>query len=53
MRNYLIILLLAVVAVSCSNKKQEKELVTKNMETPFVWENANIYFLLTIFDFSR
>jgi len=47
MRNYLIILLLAVVAVSCSNKKQEKELVTKNMETPFVWENANIYFLLT------
>ncbi len=33
-----------IVSISCSEKKQE---IIANVETPFVWENANIYFLLT------
>ncbi|MFD1294532.1 alpha-amylase family glycosyl hydrolase [Lutibacter holmesii] len=44
MRNFAIILLLAIVS-SCVPSKKEK--VEVKAATPFVWEGANIYFLLT------
>ncbi|PKP13986.1 MAG: alpha-amlyase [Bacteroidetes bacterium HGW-Bacteroidetes-3] len=46
MKKYLFILLL-IVSISCSNKKQDKILTINNTEKPFLWEGANIYFLLT------
>ncbi|WP_456377447.1 alpha-amylase family glycosyl hydrolase [Lutibacter sp.] len=47
MKQYLYIVLLLAVITSCSEKKQEIVLNSTNIEMPFVWENANIYFLLT------
>ena len=38
MKKYVFITIMLLAITSCSDKKQE---------TPFVWENANIYFLLT------
>lgn len=47
MKKYTIVALIALFVVSCSTKKQEP--VSENLvkEVPFIWENANIYFLLT------
>lgn len=45
MKQYLIIVLSLVLFISC--KSEEEKLITQNTETPFVWESANIYFLLT------
>ena len=46
MKKYLFIAIALVAITSCTDKKQAKvELVSKT-ETPFVWENANIYFLM-------
>jgi len=36
-----------LVLWSCSDKKQEKIADIKTIETPFIWEAANLYFLLT------
>ena len=47
MKNYLVIAVALISLASCSDKKQDKEEVSNNTNTPFVWENANIYFLLT------
>ncbi len=46
MKKYLFILLL-IVSISCSSKKQDKILAINNTQKPFLWEGANIYFLLT------
>ena len=47
MKKYAFIAILFVAITSCSEKNQEEDKTSKNSETPFVWENANIYFLLT------
>ncbi|TBN00890.1 alpha-amlyase [Hyunsoonleella flava] len=44
MKKYIVISLLVLVFFSCENKK---EVPVEKPETPFVWEGANIYFLLT------
>ena len=41
------ILILVVVFGVLFNCKEEVEVAEKTMETPFVWEGANLYFLLT------
>ncbi len=46
MKKYLFILVL-IVSISCSHKNQDKILKVDNAEKPFLWEGANIYFLLT------
>lgn len=46
MKKYLFILL-SIVSISCSPKKQDKILTINKAEKPFLWEGANIYFLLT------
>ena len=45
MKQSLIIALCFSVFLSC--KDEEKTVLAQNQETPFVWEGANIYFLLT------
>ena len=45
MRHLLIAILSIITIFSC--KVEEKKAVALNQETPFVWEAANIYFLLT------
>jgi len=45
MKQALIIALCFSVFLSCKN--EEKTVLAQNQETPFVWEGANIYFLLT------
>ena len=47
MKKYILIGLLMVVGACSSEKKEEGLLISTNVETPFVWEAANIYFLLT------
>lgn len=44
MKKYIFILLSVLILFSCENKK---EAPFEKPETPFVWEGANIYFLLT------
>jgi alpha-amylase len=42
------LILFSIIAItSCTEKKQTKVELSNNGKTPFVWENANIYFLLT------
>ena len=45
---FLITLFTFVVFFNCENKKKEQptEEITSNTENIFVWEGANIYFLL-------
>lgn len=45
MKQTLIFALCFSVFISCKN--EEKTVLTQNQEAPFVWEGANIYFLLT------
>lgn len=47
MKKYLLIAIAFVAIISCSDKKESKVELSSKIETPFVWENANIYFLLT------
>ena len=42
-----LILILLISLIACSEKAQENNKKTMDIKTPFVWENANIYFLLT------
>lgn len=44
MKKYIFILLSALILFSCEDKKKAP---FEKPETPFVWEGANIYFLLT------
>ena len=44
MKKHIFILLSALILFSCEDKK---EAPFEKPETPFVWEGANIYFLLT------
>jgi len=46
MKKILLILVSIIALGSCTNKK-ESVTINSNIEAPFVWENANIYFLLT------
>ncbi|SDS22762.1 alpha-amylase family glycosyl hydrolase [Winogradskyella sediminis] len=47
----LILLTLILITLSCKNKETEHKIATvepvQTMVTPFVWEGANLYFLLT------
>ena len=47
MRKFIYIIILFVTMVSCNDKNQAKIEITKAQEVPFVWENANVYFMLT------
>ena len=47
MKKYINIAIFIVVIIGCSEKKQHKIDVSKNVQTPFVWDGANLYFLLT------
>ena len=46
MRKFVLILVVFITMLSCDKKENKSELVT-NVEKPFVWEGANLYFLLT------
>ena len=47
MKKHLLILVAIIVMGSCTNKKEAVDSNSNRVATPFVWENANIYFLLT------
>ena len=47
MKKYSLFFLLTIVLASCTSKKQEITSTEPAHVAPFVWENANIYFLLT------
>ena len=47
MKKYTLFFLLTIVLASCTSKKQEITSTEPAHVAPFVWENANIYFLLT------
>ena len=44
MKKYILLLICAIVFQNCKNEIQE---VVVEQPTPFLWENATIYFLLT------
>lgn len=46
MKNYLTIILIAIVLFGCA-EKPKKDTAEKKPDTHFVWEGANLYFLLT------
>ena len=46
MRKFVLILVVIMTMLSCDKKENKSELVM-NVEKPFVWEGANLYFLLT------
>ena len=46
MKRIIVILFVFLFIFSCAQKKN-KEVVSVKQETPFVWEGANVYFLLT------
>ena len=45
MRRIFLLLALTIFFLNC--KEKEEKLMIKQTETPFFWEGANIYFLLT------
>ena len=49
MKKISLILLLAITFSSCKSAKEvtNKEVTNKETKTPFVWQSANVYFLLT------
>ena len=48
MKNYFLILLSILVTGCCTTDKKDEITVSQNkVETPFLWENATVYFLLT------
>ena len=46
MRKFVLILVVIMTMLSCDKNENKNELVM-NIEKPFVWEGANLYFLLT------
>jgi alpha-amylase len=47
MRKWSLILLIMAVTLNCTKNKPQNKIVEGNSETPFLWEAATIYFLLT------
>ena len=47
MKKYIFIAVVAFAFFSCSERKQPKDELSNKINKPFVWGNANIYFLLT------
>lgn len=47
MKKYIIVLVLSIIMANCTTKKQEMISAKETNNIPFIWENANIYFLLT------
>jgi len=47
MKYIFLIVVFILVTACCSDKNKSSSLSIKAVEAPFVWENANIYFLLT------
>jgi len=47
MRKFIYIIILFVAVISCKDKNQDKMEIAKTQDIPFVWENANVYFVLT------
>jgi alpha-amylase len=47
MKKIILFLILIVNVTGCTNKNKNADAVHVKAETPFVWEAANIYFLLT------
>lgn len=47
MRKFVYIIILFVAVLSCKDKNQDKKEIAKTQDVPFVWENANVYFMLT------
>ncbi|WP_400076443.1 alpha-amylase family glycosyl hydrolase [Winogradskyella sp. R77965] len=49
MRRVIPLFILSIMLINCENKnsKETKIEQSTNIETPFVWEGANLYFLLT------
>ena len=45
MKKYILIPLLGIITFTSCNQKEQKP--TPKPETPFLWEAANLYFLLT------
>ena len=46
MKRFIITLVVLITLVSCE-KKEDKNAIITDVETPFIWEAANLYFLLT------
>ena len=46
MKRFIITLVVLITLASCE-KKEDKNAMIKDVETPFIWEAANLYFLLT------
>lgn len=46
MKNFVLILVVFITMVSCDKKEKSNEVIIKE-EAPFLWESANLYFLLT------
>jgi alpha-amylase len=47
MKKYSFLLLLLIAFVRCSEKKPTTVVAESSYKAPFVWQNANIYFMLT------
>jgi alpha-amylase len=47
MKKYIIVIVLSIIMANCTTKKQEMISAKETNNIPFIWENANIYFLLT------
>ena len=47
MKKYSILFLIVLLSMSCKNNQEGKVKLDQIKKVPFVWENANIYFLLT------
>lgn len=47
MKKYLGLVFILIFLGSCSQKMQQNATVVNSVQNPFIWSNANIYFLLT------
>ena len=47
MKQYILLALAFLLMLSCENKVNKEEQKVSEVEIPFLWENASIYFLLT------
>jgi alpha-amylase len=47
MKKYLGLVFILISLGSCSQKMQQNATVVNSVQNPFIWSNANIYFLLT------
>lgn len=47
MKKIIFLAIIYSITLSCNQKKQDSTMETQKTDIPFVWEGANIYFLLT------